>query len=179
MRHSKLNNHHRLIARLWKQGTPIAVLMKRFGCSRPSIYFFVERHGLKHRGKRKPRDPGERGPAFNSRNVKRIIKLRMKGLNALRIGAKTGLPPVSIGKVLKRHGMHVLTRKQRRDITHRIYGIREKVGIGEDELKRLIGYKRASTELFVKGEGLMKRLNRIAKVLKVPYKKLWVPIRGQ
>jgi hypothetical protein len=104
--------------------------------------------------------------------IDRVIRLRKSGQSGLSISKKTGIPLYVVNPILKKAGLVVPKGKQRKDILKRVNAAVGKSGLTREEIKPLIGYKRASTELFVRGDGLMKYLPRLSKVLKVSYEKL-------
>ncbi len=161
----KLGNRRAEVIRLWRSGMPTADLAERLRCNTAALRYFGRRHNLKWR-----RRPAGRKPSLPAPNVaERIIFLRKRGKTAFHIANKLRVNPHIVSNILEQHDLRMPSKAQRRKILKRVNAKIREAGLNREKIKGMIRYRRASTELFVHGEGLVKYLPRLAKVLKVKY----------
>lgn len=109
-RNARLNVWGRgvLVERVLSQGRPVAHVAKELGVSRQCAHRWIRRYrdegerGLHDRSARPQRSPG-RTPADLEARVLELRRAQRCGSD--RIGAELGIPPRTVGAILRRHGV--------------------------------------------------------------------------
>jgi DNA-binding CsgD family transcriptional regulator len=105
----------------------------------------------------------------SSKTVKNIIWLRRSGLAVSEICRKLEISIHQVQPVIVEQRLTVPTPRERKEILARIHYAREASRLSITDLARKIRYRRAVTELFVDGTGLMRYLSRIGAYCRVSY----------